>query len=150
MRLEPVLDTARRDALLAGDLGGLTAARGWPHDDTAPGMSFLDTGGRVFLVIDDDGRVAGECGTKTPVRANGSVEIGYGLAAPSRGHGLGTAAVGALVDLLSAQPDIRFIDAEVHVDNEPSWRILRGLGFTETGTVVNGFQRLVLDVRRMP
>jgi RimJ/RimL family protein N-acetyltransferase len=142
MRLQAVPDVATRDRLLSGDLGELSAAPGWPHDDTAPGMAFLDGGGLVFLVIDDDGRIAGECGTKTaPI--DGRVEIGYGLAAPSRGHGLGTAAVSALVDLLAEDPSITTVDAEVHVGNVPSWRVLERLGFRATGAVSHGFARYV-------
>jgi RimJ/RimL family protein N-acetyltransferase len=131
VRLEP-LDLDGRDAVLRGDLGGLAAAPGWPHDDTAPGLSFLDSGGAVFLIIDDDGRVAGECGSKTPPTTNGSVEIGYGLAAPSRGRGLGTAAVAALVSELAARADVRRVEAEVHVGNVASQRLLERLGFTVT------------------
>jgi RimJ/RimL family protein N-acetyltransferase len=125
------IDRARRDAVLGGDLTGYETAPGWPHEDSAPGMSFLDSGGCVFLIIDDDGRVAGECGTKT-APSDGYVEIGYGLAAASRGRGLGSRAVSALVDLLRDHPDVRVIEAEVHVGNEASWRLLERLGFVET------------------
>lgn len=147
MRLEPVADRAARDRLLCGDVDGYDAAPGWPHEDSAAGLSFLDTGGEVFLVIDDNGRIAGECGTKMAVDARGAVEIGYGLAAPSRGQRLGSAAARALVDLLRANPAIRVVEAEVHHSNEPSRRILRALGFQPTGTVINGFSRFSLDLR---
>jgi len=33
------------------------------------------------------------------------------------------------------------IEAEVHVGNVPSWRVLERLGFTATGTVVSGHKR---------
>jgi RimJ/RimL family protein N-acetyltransferase len=146
MRLEPVSDFALRDRLLHGELDGYDAAPGWPHPDSAAGLSFLDSGGEVFLVIDDDGRIAGECGTKTGIDPRGAVEIGYGLAAPSRGKGLGGAAVGALLDLLRANPGIRVVEAEVHHSNDPSWRILHRLGFRPTGTVINGFGRFILEL----
>lgn len=135
-----------RDRLLRGEAEGYDAAPGWPHEDTSAGMSFLDYGGLVFLVIDDAGRIAGECGTKSKVDARGSVEIGYGLAPTSRGHGLGTAAVTALIELLRADPRIRLVEAEVHHGNDASWRILHRLGFVATGTVVNGFGRYSLDL----
>lgn len=147
MRLHPVTDIGTRDALLAGDLGALEAAPGWPHDDTKPGMGFLDTGGTVFLVIDDAGRVAGECGTKGPPDRDGVVEIGYGLAAPSRGRGLGTEAVRALVDHLASDPGVSGIEAEVHVGNEPSLRILETLGFARSHEPRNGYVRYILPVR---
>lgn len=147
MRLEP-LDLDGRDAVLGGDLsglGGLAAAPGWPHEDTAPGLSFLDSGGAAFLIIDDDGRVAGECGTKTRPTSAGVVEIGYGLAAPSRGHGLGAAAVAALVSWLGARGDVTRIDAEVHVANIASQRLLERLGFTMTDARSGPYRRYELS-----
>jgi RimJ/RimL family protein N-acetyltransferase len=146
VKLERVADIATRDAVLAGDLGERTAAPGWPHTDTALGLAFLDVGGLAFLILDADGRIAGECGTKSPPSDQGVVEIGYGLAAPSRGHGLGGAAVGALVEWLARQPGVRAIEAEVHVGNAPSWRILERLGFVANGSDVNGFRHYLLDL----
>ncbi|MBV9485724.1 MAG: GNAT family N-acetyltransferase [Frankiaceae bacterium] len=142
MNLIPLTDPVERDALLAGDTGDRQAAPGWPHADTPAGFSFLDHGGRAFLVIDDEGRIAGECGTKSPPTAAGVVEIGYGLAAGSRGKRLGSAAVAQLVALLSDLPDVRIIEAEVHESNPASWRILLALGFAEYGGLdPKGFQR---------
>jgi RimJ/RimL family protein N-acetyltransferase len=147
VRLIPV-DRAARDAALAGDLGGLGAAPGWPHEDTAPGLGFLESGGLAFLVADDDDRVAGECGTKAAPNAAGMVEIGYGLAAPSRGRGLGTAAVAALIRTLAADPAVCVIEAEVHTGNPASWRLLVTLGFAPVGSELRGFQRY--ELRRLP
>jgi RimJ/RimL family protein N-acetyltransferase len=144
VRLEPVRDIAGRDALLAGSLGALEAAPGWPHPDTEAGLSFLSSGGLVFLIIDDDGRIAGECGTKTPPDQRGAVEIGYGLAPLSRGRGLGTAAVCSLLDVLAGLPAVAAVEAEVHVGNPASWRILYRLGFTATGEPTRGYQRYQL------
>lgn len=144
--LSPVADRAARDALLSGDLHGFDAAPGWPHDDTEPGMSFLDSGGSVFLVIDDDNRIVGECGTKTAPGPDGGVEIGYGLAPPSRGRGLGAAAVEALVSWLAAHPEVNVVEAEVHVGNVASWRVLERLGFRATGAPVRGYRRYTLDI----
>jgi RimJ/RimL family protein N-acetyltransferase len=129
VRLHPVPDPAAREAALAGRLG-LDTAPGWPHSDTVAGLGFLDSGGSAFLVIDGEERIAGECGTKRPSTADGTVEIGYGLAAPSRGSGLGTAAVGALLDRLADRPEVRVVVAEVHVGNVASWRLLERLGFS--------------------
>ena len=103
MRLDR-LDAATAHALLAGDLAGRRPRPGWPHEDTAPGLTFVDPGGAAFLVIDDEGRIAGECGTKAPPDADGMVEIGYGLGTGSRGRGLGTEAVAALVAWLRSVP----------------------------------------------
>lgn len=146
MKLVPVIDRSARDSLLSGDLDGFEAAPGWPHEDTEPGMSFLDSGGWLFLVIDDDGRIVGECGTKLAPGPGGIVEIGYGLAPLSRGRGLGRAAVAELVSWLAARPDIDAIEAEVHVGNVASWQILDRLGFRPTGVETRGYRRYTLNV----
>jgi len=108
----------------------LPAAPGWPHDDTADALRFAAEGGWTWLVVDDAGRVAGECGVKAPPDPAGTVEIGYGLAAPSRGRGLGRRVVAALVDELRRSPGVRRIEAEVHVGNVASRRVLETAGFT--------------------
>jgi RimJ/RimL family protein N-acetyltransferase len=145
VRLEPI-DRATRDAMLRGDRCGYDLAPGWPHEDSEAGLSFLDSGGWAFLVIDDDNRVAGECGTKTPPDADGAVEIGYGLAAPSRGRGLGGAAVAALVTWLTAREEIHFVDAEVHIGNPASWRVLDRLGFVVSEPESRGYRRYRLAI----
>jgi RimJ/RimL family protein N-acetyltransferase len=111
-----------------GRVPDLPVAPGWPHADTAPGLSFFEHGGWTWLVLDDDARVAGECGSKGPPDADGRVEIGYGLAAPSRGRGLGTRAVAALLDELAAR-GVREVVAEVETGNVASRRLLERLGF---------------------
>jgi RimJ/RimL family protein N-acetyltransferase len=127
------LDAAR--ALLAGADPGLPLAEGYPHADSLDALRMHvehggpDDGG-WFVTLAEDGRVVGDCGTFGPPDADGRVEIGYGLAAPFRGRGLGTEAVGALVDWLLAQPDIRTVTASVEIGNEPSRRLLVALGFT--------------------
>jgi RimJ/RimL family protein N-acetyltransferase len=143
--LEPV-DAATVKALLAGDVGGREIAPGWPHDNTGAGLSFVNHGGQAFLVIDDEGRVAGECGTKAPPDADGMVEIGYGLAARSRGHGLGTAAVAALVERLRADPSVRRIEAEVHAHNIASQRVIERQGLVRVDASSAGYLRYRLDL----
>jgi RimJ/RimL family protein N-acetyltransferase len=61
------------------------------------------------------------------------VEIGYGLAAPSRGQGYGSEAVAAITEWLLARPEVRQIRACTLVDNTPSRRVLEKAGFTYTG-----------------
>lgn len=120
------------EAVLRGDFGSvaggsaLTAAPGWPHEDTVHALTLA---GGVTWLVEQDGRVVGEAGTKAAPDPAGAVEIGYGLAGASRGRGLGTRAVAALVDALLAQPDVAAVVAEVETGNEPSHRLLRRLGF---------------------
>lgn len=109
--------------------GGRAVGRGWPHADTAAGLAFTAAGGWTWLIVDGDGRIVGECGTKAPPQ-DGTVEIGYGLAAPSRGSGLGTRAVDTLVRWLESRPDVNSVVAEVAVDNDASRKLLERLGFT--------------------
>jgi GNAT superfamily N-acetyltransferase len=142
VRLVPV-PRDQIEPALTGDLSGLLPGsgsnalhlgRGWPHDDTAHALAFTEVGGLTWLVVDPSGAVVGELGTKGPPSADGRVEIGYGLAAPSRGQGLGTTAVRGLVDALAARPDVTTLEADVALDNLASQRLLERLGFSCVGS----------------
>jgi RimJ/RimL family protein N-acetyltransferase len=122
-------------AVLAGS--GLRPGPGWPHEDTAAALVGTslpapdpDEPTRTWLVV-VDGAVVGECGWKGPPGDDGAVEIGYGLAAPSRGLGLGTEAVAVLVAWTERQHGVRAVTAEVSTGNQASRRLLRRLGFAE-------------------
>ena len=115
---------------------GLRRGAGWPHADTADALRPLaehgaegDDGG--WLVVDDGGAVVGDCGWRGGPGPAGEVLLGYGLAAPARGQGLGTEAVAVLCAWAEQQPGVRLLVAEVHADNTASRRLLRRLGFTE-------------------
>jgi len=138
LRLEPLTaETAR--AIVAGDLSGLaaaglTAADGWPHEDTADGLAMAGKGGYPpGWLITADGAVIGDIGTHGPVDEAGRVEIGYGLAAPSRGQGYGSELVAAITDWLLSQPGVRQVRAHTLTDNMPSRRVLEKAGFTYVG-----------------
>jgi len=180
LRLEPV-STEQAQAILAGDLSGLTAGRGWPHSDTAHGLRMAllrghppgwlillcgiagdpgtatgagdrgaatgagnprdatDAGnprkaaaaGALRDLRDAGDIVIGDCGTHGPADADGSIEIGYGLAPRYRGQGFGTELVAALTRWLLAQPGIRRVLARTHVANLPSRRVLEKAGFRQ-------------------
>src|ERR1700745_372096 len=104
LRLEPLTaETAR--AIVAGDLSGLTTAKGWPHDDTVDGLGMaVKTGHPPGWLITADGAVIGDIGTHGQVDEAGRVEIGYGLAAPSRGQGSGSGGGRAGPQMLAGQP----------------------------------------------
>ena len=133
LRLEPLTaETAR--AILAGDLSGLTAADGWPHEDTADGLAMaVKTGHPPGWLVTVGGTVIGDIGTHGPVDEAGRVEIGYGLAAPSRGQGYGSEAVAAVTEWLLRQPGVRQIRAHTLTSNAPSRRVLEKAGFTYGG-----------------
>jgi RimJ/RimL family protein N-acetyltransferase len=63
----------------------------------------------------------------------GDIEIGYGLAAPSRGQGYGSEAVAAITEWLLTQPEVRRIRATTLTDNMPSRRVLEKAGFAYAG-----------------
>jgi [ribosomal protein S5]-alanine N-acetyltransferase len=139
--LVPVPRSVARAVVGGDDVGaalaalGLRAGEGWPHADTADALRPLaehgvegDDGG--WLVVVDD-EVVGDCGWRGGPDAAGDVLLGYGLAAPARRRGLGTEAVAVLCAWAQAQPGVRRLVAEVHVDNAASRRLLHRLGFTE-------------------
>lgn len=129
---------AAAGALLAGEDPGLPLGEGYPHADTLDGLRMLvehgapDDGG-WFVTLADDGRVVGDCGTLGWADDSGRVEIGYGLAAPFRGRGLGTEAVRTLADWVGAQAGVTAVWASVEVGNEASRRLLERLGFALAG-----------------
>jgi RimJ/RimL family protein N-acetyltransferase len=131
--LEPVTAEAAR-AVIAGDFSGLKPAEGWPHEDTADGLAMVvKTGIPLSWFIVADGAVIGDCGLHGPVDEAGNAEIGYGLAAPSRGQGYGSEAVAAITGWLLSQPEVRQLRACTLTDNVPSRRVLEKAGFTYTG-----------------
>jgi len=138
LRLEPLTAEMAR-AIVAGDLArltaaGLAAADGWPHEDTADGLAMAGKGGYPpGWLITAGGAVIGDIGTHGPVDEAGRVEIGYGLAAPSRGQGYGSEAVAAVTEWLLSQPGVRQVRAHTLTDNAPSRRVLEKAAFAYIG-----------------
>ncbi len=132
------LTRAAAVALVAGKDPGLPLGAGYPHRDTLDALRMSsaageDSGGWFITLRDGkSGAVIGDLGTKGWVDDDGTVEIGYGLAPTWWGQGFGTEAVGALVEWLQAQPDVRRITAEVEIGNIASRRLLERLGFAVT------------------
>ena len=135
LRLVPI-SYATAAAIVVGELSGLTCAPGWPTADTPDALlGFVAAGDRTayggwLITRRSDGAVVGDCGWRGGPDINGDVEIGYGLAAPSRRQGIATEAIGALVTWIEEQPGVRRIVAEVLEDNVASRRLLERLGFT--------------------
>lgn len=141
-RLELLVVTeALASAVLSGDLSrlpdGLAVAEGWPTADTVNGLRFTwdrpgarANGGSRVVVLRETGQIIGDLGWKGEPDESGTTEIGYGFAAPSRGHGYGTEAVGAFVQWALDSGGASALTAEVHPDNLPSRRLLERLGFT--------------------
>jgi RimJ/RimL family protein N-acetyltransferase len=118
--------------MLAGDLSATRAGEGYPHEDTLVPMRTaakygVDLPG-WFVTL--DGVVIGDCHTHGSADQAGDIEIGYGLAEPSRGRGFGSELVKAFSAWLLRQEGIRRIVARhVPVDSVPSRRALESAGF---------------------
>lgn len=126
---------------------GLRTAPGWPTPNTVDGIRLswqapgpgpagplpsLDpepSGGSRLVVRRQTREVIGDLGWKGGPGSDGVVEIGYGLAAPSRGQGYGTEAVGAFADWALGPGGAGTLTAEVLADNTASRRLLERLGF---------------------
>jgi GNAT superfamily N-acetyltransferase len=140
VRLQLVpFDEATARAVLNGDLTGVDAAEGWPHDGTINGLSHaIELGETPGWMITLSGRVIGDCGTHGSADADGAIEIGYGLAGPFRDQGYGTEAVGAMTEWLLRQPGTRTARASTLADNIASRRVLEKNGFSLTGYDADG------------
>ena len=89
----------------------------------------VKTGEALSWLVVADGAVIGDCGLHGgpygPVDDAGRVEIGYGLAAPSRGQGYGSEVVAAITGWLLAQPEVRRVAPARSLTTCPaaaSWR----------------------------
>ncbi|HTY71291.1 MAG TPA: GNAT family N-acetyltransferase [Actinomycetes bacterium] len=140
LRLEPV-GLERGRALVEGHLDALAplhAGAGWPHADTMDGLRMSlaepidDEQTALLAVLVDTDEVVGEGGWKGPPGPDGVVEIGYGLAPPYRGRGLGSELVGLLTAWVLDQEGVRRVVAEVLADNLPSRRALERNGYRLT------------------
>jgi RimJ/RimL family protein N-acetyltransferase len=127
--LEPLArETAR--AIVAAEPDGLTHGAGWPHPDTLDGVRMVAEHGAEAWLILEDGVVVGDAGTFGPPDDDGDVEIGYGLAEPSRGRGLASEFVPALAQHVLARTGVRRVVARgVLADNVASRRALERAGF---------------------
>ena len=126
---------------------------GWyPHidkNDTAAFIRYLNKCYRhnklfTFGIIDNDlGRLIG---TISVVNINPEytiAEIGYTLAPKARGKGYMSESAGALIDFLVRVVGIKRVEAKTLPENEPSRRLLEGLGFKmealqQNGAVIRG------------
>lgn len=131
--LQPVTVEIAR-AIVDGDLSALRAGAGWPHADTVDAMTMArmpDAGPGWLITL--DGVVIGDCGAYSWPDPDGVVEIGYGLAAPSRRHGYATEAVAAMCSWLFRDAGAVVITANVETENVASRRVLEKVGFVGGG-----------------
>lgn len=90
----------------------------------------------TFLIVDGDDRKLGAVGWGKQEGYGADVEVSYRLfERASMGKGIGTEAVGLLVDYLFDWLPIHRLVLYIHVDNVPSHRIAEKCGFTREGTM---------------
>jgi RimJ/RimL family protein N-acetyltransferase len=77
--------------------------------------------------------LVGLCSYKQAPAADGSVEIGYGVAASRRKRGHATRAVAAVLDFARADPAVKTITAATAIANVASQRALERNGFVQSG-----------------
>jgi ribosomal-protein-alanine N-acetyltransferase len=129
--LQPI-GAATAAAIVAGDLGELKAAPGWPQSDTIDGLRLEGQlgGSPACWLIVLAGSVIGELGWKGGPGPDGTAEIGYSVVPGQRGRGYATEAVQAFVHWATAHAGVRRVVAETLADNLASRRVLEKSGFT--------------------
>jgi [ribosomal protein S5]-alanine N-acetyltransferase len=78
-------------------------------------------------------RCVGAGGYFGPPDLDGTIEIGYSIAAPHRGQGFATEMVRALVGSALSLSNVFQVIAHVHSENLPSVKVLEHCGFSRTG-----------------
>jgi RimJ/RimL family protein N-acetyltransferase len=139
-------DPALLDAAVAGDEAlaaalGHAVAPGWAtfrgaleRVRAAPGDPAWGT---CLFVTGAPPELVGWGGYKGPPGADGTVEIGYEIAAVRRGQGLATDAARAMVDAAFADPAVRRVIAHTLPEPNASNHILRKLGFRFAGDALD-------------
>lgn len=94
-------------------------AEWWMHFFLLPDSTLIGSGGYVGPPQD------------------GVVEFGYEVAPEFRGRGLGIAAASAMVDKAAATGAVSMVIAHTLAHDNPSTGVLRRLGFTKTGELID-------------
>ena len=148
-RLELVsLSTPLIEALLAADADAtpFRVPPDWPdaHDRRFLELRLRDLANfpqyQEWLIraIVHGGEMVGHAGFHGPpgvnaIKAPGAVEIGYTIFEPHRRNGYATEAARALVEWGEHERGLKHFVASASPDNEPSLRVIRSLGFEQTG-----------------
>ncbi|MFB7592847.1 GNAT family N-acetyltransferase [Streptomyces sp. NPDC056169] len=86
-----------------------------------------------FLIYPSSGTPVGYVALTSQNIVNGTAQVELLLAAQHRGHGHGTAALDAVVDLAFGELPMYRLTAETHTDNTPALAVLAKSGFTQEG-----------------
>ncbi|WP_405720305.1 GNAT family N-acetyltransferase [Streptomyces sp. NBC_00046] len=109
----------------------------WPRSLTAVRERierYIDDDDRDdFLILLPDSTPVGHVALSGQNIVDGTAQVELMLAAQHRGHGHGTAALDALVDLAFGELPMYRLAAETHTDNSPALAVLAKSGFTKEG-----------------
>ncbi len=95
---------------------------------------------RWVLERRDDGTVMGTCGFHCWDPEQGSVEVGYDLAARFWGKGYMTEALKAIIGFAGQDMRVKRIHAHVYIGNPASAKLVEKLGFVKTGAYAEVFR----------
>ena len=85
-----------------------------------------------MIVVDNE--VVGLCSYKKAPDADGTVDIGYGIAEDHRNQGFATRAVAAILGYARDDPSVHAVSAATALANIASQRVLERNGFSRIGT----------------
>ncbi len=95
---------------------------------------------RWILERKEDGAKIGTCGFHCWNPQEGSVEMGYDLAAPFWRMGYMTEALRAIIGFAKQEMRVKYIHANVYVENPASYKLAEKLGFVKTGAYSEVFR----------
>jgi RimJ/RimL family protein N-acetyltransferase len=165
-RLELVsLSSPLIEAILSADADSVPfrVPDGWPDDhdrrflelrvrDLANFPQFQEW---LVRAVVRDGEMIGHAGFHGPpgvnaIKAPDAVEIGYTIFPPHRRQGFAAEAARALLDWAARAHAIGHFVASVAPENDPSLRLVRGLGFEQTGRRIDADdgEELVFELHR--
>jgi ribosomal-protein-alanine N-acetyltransferase len=136
-------DACLNDRQHLSELVGARVADGWPNPDFADALPYIraDVGRKPTfanwsraIIHANDNVVIGDAGFKSLPNKDGSVEIGYGIAASYRNQGFAAEAARALIAWAFEHDDVQQVTAECRQENLASRRVLEKLGMECTGT----------------
>lgn len=122
----------------------VSSAMSWEqrHTEAAWVSSFLATrraarAGRALpLMVEVDGKLAGQCGLDWIDRFTATGELGIWLDSRVGRHGMGAVATAALVDYAFGVLGLHRVTAPVRTDNDAAARTMRRAGLIREGTMV--------------
>jgi RimJ/RimL family protein N-acetyltransferase len=110
------------------------------HASTAP-----DPWSHGFAIMERaSGATIGSCAYKGPPDTDETVEIAYGIDPAYQGRGFATEAAQALVEYALSSGRVRTVRAHTRLEGQASMRVLKKLGFTCVGEVLDPEDGLVL------